>query len=130
MRTLTPEDRQAISRHAQHASPFECCGVITETGVIACKNIARNRVNEVRIGPEEMKQISRRNKIVGFYHSHVDRTTKPSAEDIALAHYRDLGYVIASVSTFRGGFVTEIAHYELSATGFHKNLVKKESWHQ
>lgn len=128
MRRLTLEDRQAISTHAQNESPFECCGVITETGVVPCKNAARDRVNAVRIESQEVGKIGRKNKIVGFYHSHVDRTTKPSAEDIAQALYRSLGYVIASVSTAHGGRVTEIAYYELSEEGFHKNLVKKEAW--
>jgi proteasome lid subunit RPN8/RPN11 len=112
MRKLTSDDTNAIRRHAENDYPFECVGVITETGTIRCDNTAQDRSTRVEIAPIELQRIARRNKIVGFYHSHINGPALPSAVDVA-RWLPDVTYVIASVYTKHGGRVTEIAAFEM-----------------
>lgn len=127
MRDLTQEDRDAICQHATHAYPFECCGVITETGVIRCENVAADRAHRIQISSAELARIGRKQKIVGFYHSHINQTTSPSDHDKNAA-MTTMGYVIVNVATAFGGHATEIALFESVHDGRRKYLVRRMTW--
>ena len=111
-------DRQAydtIVEHAVRTYPEECCGAIV--GVVEggerlvrdawpLENVAETRRNRYTIAPRDYLQTERRARglgvlVIGFYHSHPDAPSKPSAHDLEHA-WPDLSYVIVSV---HGGHV-------------------------
>jgi proteasome lid subunit RPN8/RPN11 len=106
-------DRQAydtIVEHAVRTYPEECCGAIV--GVVEggerlvrdawpLENVADTRRNRYTISPRDYLQTERRARglgvsVLGFYHSHPDAPSKPSAHDLEHA-WPDLSYVIVSV---------------------------------
>ncbi len=123
MRELIYHDILEIKAHAENECPFECVGVLAEERVIRCTNVAQDRAMRVEIAPGELQQIARRNKIVGFYHSHINGPALPSSVDTA-RWIPGVTYVIASVYTKLGGRVAEIAAFEMS----NGKLVKTWAW--
>jgi len=105
--------RDAIVRHARDEAPRECCGFLIGSGrqvqfALPLENVdARPRV---RYRIDERRHIEVRRwlrrlapplEIVGVYHSHPDATARPSATDIAEAHYPDWIFAIVSLSKSR-----------------------------
>ena len=117
---MTLTHRTSIARHAEHAFPEECCGVLVGREVDGAKEVqfvrsARNvaaadRDTRYEIDPEELLASERfaRDRgldVVGYYHSHPGATARPSATDRA----RGLpwaSYVIVSVREGRAAELT------------------------
>lgn len=106
---------QQIARHAEHAYPEECCGVLfgsDATGerlVRAVQEIDNsqdaNRARRFLISPGQYRAAEREAAVLqmdllGFYHSHPDHPAQPSAFDTehALPWFT---YVIVSVDKAR-----------------------------
>lgn len=88
---------QEICRHAENDAPFECCGLIDDTGSIhRCENVAKKRGNEFLISSHEFKRSARNRKIIGVYHSHINKRAYVSQADRAGMPFNGL-YVVASV---------------------------------
>lgn len=113
---ITEQTQQIMIEHALRDRPIECCGILlglrceNETHIhqiIEAENIAPEQreknyqidwrtlmrtVKSTRQNPKLTEQI------VGFYHSHPDGSTQPSALDRELA-WMDHSYVIISLHT-------------------------------
>jgi [CysO sulfur-carrier protein]-S-L-cysteine hydrolase len=135
---VTPDEIDAIRRHAVHAYPEEACGVIVERGGerrhLACRNIqnelhARDPVRHPRdartayyIDPRDLLAIGRLDgdgfRVAVIYHSHVDAGAYFSATDRRQALvggepiYPAAAYVVASVV---GGQVAAVAAFRWDA---------------
>ena len=107
---------QAIRRHGEESYPHESCGVLigrfegkerTALDAVRCANL-RTDSPETRyqIDPLEILRALREARprgleVVGFYHSHPDHPARPSATDLAEAHWFGCSYVITGVERGR-----------------------------
>jgi proteasome lid subunit RPN8/RPN11 len=88
--------RDAVCRHAENAYPEEACGallgrvpepgVVGVTRAIPLSNSAPDAYEGFRVDAAELGRVCdeaarTRETLVGFYHSHPDRGTRPSAAD-------------------------------------------------
>ena len=107
---------QAIRRHGEEAYPHESCGVLigrsegeARTVVVAvrCVNVQTDSpATRYQIDPREILRAARDARpkgldVVGFYHSHPDHPARPSATDLAEAHWLGCSYVITRVERGR-----------------------------
>src|SRR5262245_28744424 len=89
---------EAILRHAERASPRECCGVLVGRDdeilqAVAARNVADDP-NRYVLDPADHIAIRRDARaaglaVIGFYHSHPHSAAHPSATDLAEATYPD-----------------------------------------
>jgi desampylase len=101
---------EAIRRHAEKASPRECCGVLVGRDdeilqAIEARNLATDP-NRYLLDPADHIAIRRTARasglaVVGFYHSHPHSAARPSPTDQAEASYPDHLYLIAGVDEVR-----------------------------
>ena len=99
-----------MRRHAESASPRECCGVLVgRTDEIIQAIEARNLAddpNRYLLDPADHIAIRRTARasglaVVGFYHSHPHSPARPSATDQAEATYPDHLYLIVGSDEVR-----------------------------
>lgn len=131
-----PEVWEALRRHGEETYPHECCGVLLGTvlpGTLPGAGAARTATLAIRCGNERRDQPERRyaidprellraqkvarergEEIVGFYHSHPDHPARPSATDLAEAHWLGCSYVITRVA---GGRAEATGSFLLAGTG-------------
>ena len=116
MLTLGQAEYEALRRHGEEAYPNESCGVLlgrAEAGgrlVVGVERCSNTRGDSPRdryaIDPREILRIEREARargldIVGFYHSHPDHPARPSATDLAEAHWTGCSYVITRIARGR-----------------------------
>ena len=125
--TLPAAVRQAIVRHARASAPEECCGLLLGTGrrirfALPMRNVAARPRARYRIDDKDhlgvrrwVRRVEPPLSIVGVYHSHPAGRARPSARDVAEAHYPDWMWIIvgrggAEVAAFaiRSGRVTRL----------------------
>jgi len=125
---LSPEHEKTIRAEGETAYPDECCGIligeIDEAGVKRVRHTeaiqnareSGEQYHRFLITPEDMfkaERAARKRKleVVGFYHSHPDHPSLPSAYDTehALPFY---SYVIVSVQQ---GKSEDMTSWELTA---------------
>jgi proteasome lid subunit RPN8/RPN11 len=108
---LPREVYERVRREAEAAYPAECCGILlgTEDGearrvtqAVQAANISQTPRNHYEIAPLDLIRAERMGRqsgleILGFYHSHPDHPARPSATDLAEAHWLGASYVITSV---------------------------------
>jgi len=93
--------------HAREEAPLECCGLLGGSvdridEYAPTRNVRASEV-AYEIDPREhiaiMKRLRARGRsVVGAYHSHPRTAARPSATDVAEAHYEvDFVYVIVSL---------------------------------
>jgi proteasome lid subunit RPN8/RPN11 len=104
--------RRALIAHARREVPRECCGFLvghagSVVAAVACANVARGTTH-YRIAPREhidLRRVLRDFRppltIVGVYHSHPAGPARPSATDLAEAHYRQWIQVIVGLTGAR-----------------------------
>jgi proteasome lid subunit RPN8/RPN11 len=107
---------EVIRRHGEEAYPHESCGVLvgrsegearTVVAAIRCGNIQTDSPKtRYQIDPLEILRVAREARpkgldVVGFYHSHPDHPARPSATDLAEAHWFGCSYVITRVERGR-----------------------------
>lgn len=100
--------RQAIVAHARRESPRECCGLLLGSGgriqfAVPAPNRARGRTR-FRLDPRlhlDVQRAVRRFEppldVIGAYHSHPAGPARPSARDVAEAHYPDWVHLIVGL---------------------------------
>jgi proteasome lid subunit RPN8/RPN11 len=126
----------AVARHAKSDYPKECCGVLLGevAGVEGCRVVeaipTRNRrvdrpADRFAIAPEEILEALKRgrtrgNEIVGYYHSHPDRSGRPSEVDRRDA-WSDTFYLILGLKT---GRVEEVRSWRLCDSVFREAPVE------
>lgn len=103
--------------HAEAAYPGEACGALlgrpglslppSVTRAIPLRNSDPWDGDGYRIGPDELRGLpldsgDRGERLVGFYHSHPDRPSRPSELDLRLG-VPGLWYVAVSVRAGRAG---------------------------
>lgn len=108
---ITPRHLQTVSRHAAVSYPDECCGVLIgrcHSGatfverVLSVGNARDNgRHDHFLISPETVLAAHKEARalgleVVGYYHSHPDRSAQPSEADRENA-WPDVSYLIVSV---------------------------------
>ena len=105
--TLPAAARRAVLAHAREARPEECCGVLVGTRrniafAAPMRNVATDRRRRYQLDDAEhiaIRQWLRTSApamgIVGVYHSHPASAARPSATDLAEAHYPEWLYLIA-----------------------------------
>lgn len=113
-----------LTEHAEQAYPLECCGVLlgrrdhhrrTVVDAMRCRNAHPDPAHHYVINPAELiacqKTARERGfEIIGFYHSHPDRTAECSPTDRAEAYWAGCSYVILGVQQ---GRVDIVRSYEL-----------------
>jgi len=102
--------RAAITRHAVHDAPRECCGFLLGSGgrvhyAWPATNTSMSPQTRYRVDPREhiaLRRILRRLTpaltIVGVYHSHPQGPPVPSPTDLRDAYVREWTYVIVDLS--------------------------------
>ena len=97
----------ALFDHAKKARPYEACGYLAGKDNLVCKNYELTNMDqsEVHFSMDPKEQFAAVKdmrdqglKLSGVYHSHPAGPTRPSAEDIRLAHDPDIIYVIVSLA--------------------------------
>ncbi len=114
---LSASLRDQIARHAETAYPGEACGALlgipdmsdlpTVTSAIPLRNSEPMAGDGYRIDVDELRQLhpdcgSRNDQLLGFYHSHPDRSARPSERDLRTG-VPGLLYVTVSVRSGRAG---------------------------
>lgn len=101
---------EGIMAHVKKEAPLEACGYLAERDGIVIRHyeLTNVKASEVRyaMNPAEQFAAVRRMRAAGLrlrgaYHSHPTTPARPSAEDLRLAHDRDLSYVIVSLIDYR-----------------------------
>src|ERR1700741_2677548 len=80
-----PATIESVKKHAEEAYPFECCGLLFESDdgkVFRSANWAVDRVHHFRITDDEYKAASRRGRVIGIYHSHINSAAEISPSDM------------------------------------------------
>lgn len=125
--------QEQMAHHARRGLPFEACGLLGGVSggsgvedVRSAKtfypmtNVDQSPIHYA-LDPKEqfqvMKQMREKKEVlVGIFHSHVASPARPSAEDIRLAYYPGVSYILVSLSkdppefrsyTIEGGEVRE-----------------------
>jgi proteasome lid subunit RPN8/RPN11 len=102
--------RRAIVAHARRAHPHECCGLLVgRAGRVLFAKPTRN----VDARPDARYEVDARQHldlqralrdtvpsldVIGVYHSHPEGPARPSATDLAEAHYPGWTYVIVGLA--------------------------------
>jgi len=109
--------RDQIARHAETAYPGEACGALlgspdmsdlpTVTRAIPLRNSEPRAGDGYRIELNELQKLhpggdSQQEQLMGFYHSHPDRSARPSERDLRIG-VPGLLYVTISVRSGRAG---------------------------
>jgi proteasome lid subunit RPN8/RPN11 len=96
----------ALFSHACGGTPEEVCGVLggvdsIVTTIHRVPNVAEFPKTRYELDPEKQLEVIERAEsegdLIGFYHSHPEGPTEPSATDRAQATWPDAYYVIVSV---------------------------------
>lgn len=96
----------ALFFHAREGAPEEVCGVLsgsdsTVTTTHRVPNVAAFPRTRYELDPEKqlnaIESAESESELLGFYHSHPEGPSKPSATDRAQATWPDAYYVIVSV---------------------------------
>ncbi len=101
-----------IRQHGEAAYPHECCGILlgvlegsckTVIQAIPTQNSSATPANHYRIAPGDLIHALRESRssgleIAGFYHSHPDHPARPSATDLAEAHWLGCSYLITAIA--------------------------------
>ncbi|WP_368411794.1 desampylase [Haladaptatus halobius] len=118
MLALSREVYDTLVSHARRGRPAEVCGLLAGTrrdargdarndaqveDILRAENVAETPRTNYEIDPEEqlalMEEIeSRRQDVVGFYHSHPTGPDAPSETDAADATWDGYSYVIVSLN--------------------------------
>ncbi len=92
--------------HCRYVYPFEACGILAGhddvvSVVYKMNNIEQSSVSYVMDSMEQfhvMKKIRNEGmQMIAIYHSHPQSPAYPSSEDIRLAFYDEVAYVIVSL---------------------------------
>lgn len=95
----------------EHVYPEEACGILLGrrsaccddvVRVVPCTNVDPEPRRRYSIAPEELlrtQALTREEglEILGFYHSHPDRSAEPSPADLREAHWTGCVYLICAV---------------------------------
>ncbi|MCH7659369.1 MAG: M67 family metallopeptidase [Euryarchaeota archaeon] len=104
--SFSPTVYDALFSHAREGAPEEICGVLAGAGstvdtTYRVPNVADSPRTRYELDPEEQLKVIERaeseGELVGFYHSHPEGPTEPSATDRMEATWPDAYYVIVSV---------------------------------
>ena len=101
----------AIVDHARAVSPAECCGVLLGSddqiaAAVRTENLSKDPSAFI-VDPKGHIEARREARglgiaVVGFYHSHVRSSARPSPRDLAEASYLGHLYLIVSLATEDG----------------------------
>lgn len=107
MNGLSAEAEAEIRRHGSETYPDECCGALIASGgtIVEAYRLPNTTAAGARrrflIGPEDYRLAEARARergatLAGFYHSHPDHPSRPSAHDLEQA-WPNLTYIIVAV---------------------------------
>jgi proteasome lid subunit RPN8/RPN11 len=111
--TLPRAVRAAIVQHARREAPRECCGLLIGSPrrvqfALPLDNVDARPEFRYRIDDRDhievrrwLRQLAPPVEIVGAYHSHPNAPARPSAADLAEAHYPDWVFAIVSLKNGR-----------------------------
>jgi len=111
--TLPRAVRAAIVGHARREAPRECCGFLLGSGrrvrfALPLVNVDSRPTSRYRIDDRQHIEVRRWLRglappleIVGVYHSHPNAPARPSASDLAEAHYPDWVFAIVTLKRRR-----------------------------
>lgn len=92
---------ESIREHAIGDYPREACGVLLRKGrkIIArrCANTDKRPTLFFEIAPDEFERCKTEGEVVGIYHSHPRRTSKPSEMDVAYCNAGDHPWIIVGI---------------------------------
>lgn len=97
----------AMIEDARRRLPHEACGILAGEGEVAdtfysMTNTEKSPVRYLMDPKEQFKVMkemrSRREKMLGIYHSHVASQAYPSAKDVELAFYPEVHYLLVSLA--------------------------------
>ncbi len=78
----------------------EVCGFFVSSNenikIIKCGNQSNKRINEFIISPKEYIEISKSNKILGIFHSHIDCSSNFSNQDIKTSEELNFTFFVYS----------------------------------
>ena len=95
-----------IFEHARKDAPIEACGYFTGKDGIIMKRYPMRNVDaspeHFTLDPKEQFQVIKQARaegqaVLSVYHTHPASPSRPSEEDIRLAFYPSISYVIASI---------------------------------
>jgi [CysO sulfur-carrier protein]-S-L-cysteine hydrolase len=99
---------QEMIHHCKMDLPYEACGLLSGKNGITeniwkMKNTKRSKI-AFSMDIEEIRSIfeliyNRNESLLGIYHSHPTDQASPSADDIALNNYPEVGHIIISFAS-------------------------------
>ncbi|MDL2284408.1 C40 family peptidase [Oxalobacter sp. OttesenSCG-928-P03] len=89
--------------------PKEACGLIIKRGkktvAIPCENISTEPEEHFLMSPESYAEAADKGEVIGVWHTHPDKSSKPSEADLAGCEASELVWVIMGVvQDENGGF--------------------------
>lgn len=105
---LTPPVIAALRAHAERAYPEECCGalVVDASGAVQVReldNVAVDRRHGFEVSARSLLALERGPAaLLGFYHSHPDAPSEPSARDAETARVDVLTVIVPVVRGVAG----------------------------
>jgi proteasome lid subunit RPN8/RPN11 len=134
---LPREVYERVRREGEAAYPDECCGILLGAldGVVRrvaqavpAANASQTPRNHYEIAPLDLIRAERAARqsgmeILGFYHSHPDHPARPSATDLAEAHWLGASYVITLVAR---GVASETCSFLLAGSSEETKFFQSE----
>lgn len=98
----------AIKQNAASRYPNEACGLIIKKGKklvpIVCDNIADDPLNRFVISPVEFTTAEDQGEVIAVWHTHVEKSSKPSPADVISCNATELDWFIFDIYREDKGF--------------------------
>lgn len=118
----------AMREEAQARYPYEACGVVIKKGrkalFIPCRNVSSDPENFFVLEAEDYANAADKGEIVAIWHSHPNRTAKPSEADLVGIENSGAPWYILAVNKgengefiFEGPTITEPSGFEMPYLG-------------
>ncbi len=96
---LNDQNKNDIAKHAIEEFPNECCGLLVDSKIVRCMNIANNKKYFFEISPQEYLKASNEGKITAFYHSHTEGNEEFSTFDKLVSNAHQLPIIMFSTAS-------------------------------
>lgn len=99
---------RVIKAEAERCYPKEACGLFIASGkkatAVPCKNIAAEPELRFLLDPNDYALAADKGKVVGVWHTHVNRSPEPSEADKAGCEASEVPWHIVAIWKTEGGF--------------------------
>ena len=91
--------KNEIKSHAEQDTSRECCGFIFKNDIFRCNNRSEQPNTHFTISPFDYIKATKKGKIKGVYHSHVEESQNFSTHDKQMSRGHNLPFVLYHLKT-------------------------------